>query len=80
MLGDAVVNDRGRIIHLKPEAKDWNGLSQGGRFVADDLLIAVNAGQVVARYEELVEHDASVDLKRGRRGFGVSHSRWVCGS
>lgn len=81
MLGGAVVNDRGRITHLKPEAKDWNALSEGGRFAGGDLIIEVDAGQVVARHEELVERDASVSIKRGNRGFGVSHGpRWACGS
>lgn len=81
MLGDAIVNDRGRIVHLKPKAKDWNALNEGGEFRARDLTVEVDAGTVVARHEGEVVRDTSVDIVRGRRGFGVSHGpRWACGS
>ena len=41
----------------------------------------VGAGAVVSRHEGKVARDASVNIVRGRRGFGVSHRpRWVCGS
>lgn len=81
MLDDAIVNDRGRIVHLKPNAKDWNALNEGGEFWARDLRIEVDAGMVVARHEGEVVRDTSVNIVRGRRGFGVSHGpRWACGS
>lgn len=81
MLGDAIVNDRGRIVHLKPEAKDWKALIEGGEFRAGDLRIEVDAGAVVARHKSEVVRDTSVNIVRERRGFGVSHGpRWACRS
>ncbi len=81
MLGVAIVNYRGRIVHLEPEAKNWNALIEVGAFRAGDLRIEVDAGAVIGRHEGGVERDTSVDIVRGRHGFGVSHGpRWVCGS
>ncbi|HEX8654835.1 MAG TPA: hypothetical protein VF693_06405 [Allosphingosinicella sp.] len=80
-VGDAIVNDRGSIIHLRPEAQDWRALGEGGRFASGALAIEVDAGAVVARHEELVERDASVTILRGGRGFAVSHGPlWACGT
>ena len=79
--GDSIVNDRGRIVHLKPEATDWTSLAEGGRFAADNLIVEIDAGAVIARHEELVERSTSVSIMRGRRGFSASHGPgWVCGS
>ena len=81
MLGDAVVRHRGRIVHLKPEAKNWNALAEGGRFAAGELAVEIDAGAEVARQEEVIERDASVSVIRAGRGFSVSHGpRWACGS
>ena len=81
IVGDAIVNDRGRVVHLKPEAKDWEALIEGGEFRADDLSIEVNAGAVVARPQGEVVRDTSLNIFRGDRGFGVSHGpRWACRS
>lgn len=81
ILGDAIVDDGGKIIHLEPEAADWNALAEGGRFAAGGLVVEVDAGYVVARRGELVERDASVGIQRGERGFRTSHGpSWICGS
>lgn len=81
IVGDAIVNDRGRVVHLKPEAKDWEALIEGDEFKAGDLSIEVDAGAVIARHEGEVVRDTSVNIVRGRRGFGVSHGpRWACTS
>lgn len=81
MLGMAIVNDRGRIVHLEPEAKDWNALLDGGTFRAAGFRVEVDAGAVVSRRGGGVERDTSVDIVRGRHGFGTSHGpRWICGS
>ncbi len=79
--GGAIVNDRGTLVHLKPEARDWNTLVEGGQFVAGELRIEVDPGAVLARGEKTVERDSSVSIMRGRRGFSVSHGpRWSCDS
>lgn len=78
-VGDAIVKDRGRIVHLTPEARDWKALVEGGRFTADGLVVDVDAGAAAARPGDLIERDTSLDIRRGRRGFGVSHGpRWAC--
>ena len=78
-LGDALVNDGGRLVHLKPEADNWQSLVRGGRFVAKNLVIEVTAGPVRAQSEELIERDTNLRITRERRGFGVFHgSPWVC--
>ena len=79
--GDSIVNDGGRIIHLKPQAQGWNALAEGGRFAAGDLVVDIDAGAIVAKPGELVERDTSVSIRRGRHGFSASHGpRWVCGA
>ncbi|HEX8364981.1 MAG TPA: hypothetical protein VF603_06835 [Allosphingosinicella sp.] len=80
-VGGAVVKDRGRIVRLMPEARDWTALGEGGRFASAELTVEVDAGALVGRYEELVERDASVTVARAGRSFAVSHGpRWACGS
>lgn len=79
--GDAIVNDGGRIVHLKPEAEDWNALVDGGRFIGKDIVVEINAGSVVARSRNLVARGTDVDVRRGRYGFKVFHGpRWICWS
>lgn len=81
MMGNAVINDGGRIVHLKPQAKSWNELVEGGRFVGPEVAIEVDPGQVMARHEEVLDRDASVHFLRGRHGFSVSDGPlWSCGS
>jgi len=81
MPGDAIINDRGTIVHLKPDAGDWNGLIQGGAFVGKSVTVVVHPGAEVARYEEVIEYDAGTSVVRGGRGYSVSHGpRWACGA
>ena len=78
-LSGAFANDGGMIVRLKPDAKDWEALLAGGRFIADRLRIEVDPGGLVAGGEGMVERDSSVFIVRGRRVFGVSHGpRWAC--
>ena len=80
-VGAAVINDRGTIVRLAPQAKDWEALAEGGRFTGGGITIEVDPGAVVGRGVDLVERDSSVSLMRGRRGFSVSHGPvWACGS
>jgi hypothetical protein len=79
--GDAIVNDRGRIVHLRPEASDWAQLQAGGRFAGGGLTVEVRPGAVVGRRGATVERDASAGVTRGGRGFSTSHGpRWTCRS
>lgn len=80
-LGDALVNDGGRLVHLKPEAESWQMLVRGGRFVATNLVIEISAGPVRGRRGDLVVRDTDLRVTRGKRGYGVFHGPpWVCGS
>lgn len=80
-LGDALVNDGGRLVHLKPQAQNWQSLVRGGRFVAPSLVIEVTAREVRTPRGELAERDTDLRLSRGIRGFVVFHGPpWICGS
>lgn len=79
--GGAIVKERGRIVHLRPQAYGREALAEGGTFVAGALKIKIDAGAVTGRSAGSVERDTSVDIVRGRRGYSVSHGpRWTCGS
>jgi hypothetical protein len=79
--GRAVVNDGGRMVLLATEAMRWSDLREGGVFKGDRVVIKVDAGHEMQRDEETVERDSTVSLRRGRRGFTISHGpRWICGA
>jgi hypothetical protein len=81
MIGDAIANDRGRVVHLKREGSTWNALFAGGSFTSEGLTIEVEPGFETSRQEEVIERDTSLTVKRGRRGLSTSHGpKWVCGS
>jgi hypothetical protein len=78
-VGDAIVKDRGRLVHLTPAAQDWTALTNGARFAGADLAVQVAPSAVIRRDDGLIEREARVSIARGGRGFATSHGpRWRC--
>lgn len=77
--GDAIVNDGGRIVHLRSDAKNLEELARGGRFVGDELVITIERGNQAERSDGDATWDASLRIERGQVGFVSFHHRWTCG-
>jgi hypothetical protein len=78
--GDAIVKEGGRVRHLKPEATDLQALFRGGRFVGEGLVVEVRRELELKRQDELISWQATLDVKRGRRGYTTYHMQWSCGA
>ena len=77
--GHAIVNESGRIVHLKPDAKSLQQLLRGGQFVGDELVVSVDREHQVERIGKVTKWQATLRVKRGRSGFTSFHHRWSCG-
>ena len=78
--GDAIINHDGRIMHLKPAARDLNALMQGGRFVGDHLVVVIDREHELGRDGEVGSWQATVRLQRGRHALVSFHHIWSCGA
>jgi hypothetical protein len=78
--GNAIVNDGGRVVHLKPEASDLGTLARGGRFVGDGLVVEIDREYQVETVDEVTIWQATLHVERGRQGFTSYHHRWSCGA
>lgn len=77
--GDAIINHDGRIVHLKPAARNLNELMRGGRFVGNGLIVVIDREHQVEQVDEVRSWQATVRLERGRLAFTSFHHRWSCG-
>ena len=78
--GDAIVNLGGRIVHLKPAARDLAELFRGGRFVGPSLTVEVEREGEVERVDEVTTWQATLRVQGPEIGFTSFHHRWTCGA
>lgn len=78
--GDAIVDQRGRIVHLKPEARTLGALMRGGRFTGDGLVLEIDREHQVEQEGEVTTWQATLRMRRGKLGFTSFHHRWSCGA
>jgi hypothetical protein len=78
--GDAIVNDGGTIVHLRPSAGDLDELMLGGRFTADGIHVEIQREHRIEQVDEVTTWQATLRLTRGPTGFASFHHRWTCGA
>ena len=79
VVGDAIVNQSGRIVHLKSGAESVHHLLQGGQFAGDESIVSVDREHQLERIDKVTTWQATLSVKRGRSGFTSFHHRWSCG-
>ncbi|CAA9513445.1 MAG: hypothetical protein AVDCRST_MAG44-1529 [uncultured Sphingomonas sp.] len=80
--GDALVNDNGRLVHLRSEAGGLAELSRGGRFSDGRLTVEVQREAEIETVGEVTSWGATVRVRRQGSDTAMMsfHHRWSCGA
>jgi hypothetical protein len=76
---DAIVNDEGRIVHLRTSAREPRELEKGGLFTGGGLRIKIEREHRIERIDEVTTWQATIRVARGVTGVTSFHHRWSCG-
>ena len=78
--GDAIINDAGKIVHLRSLARDLRELSKGGHFEGGGLQLEIEREHTIERMDEVTTWQATLRVARGPVGVTSFHHRWSCGA